>query len=129
MISAVMMSSFLTMVVAIRTSGCIPFTKPSVSPFITTLNRIAQLSRTHYGRFPLAANPSITLPTVALLGFDMHDVNMPTLLRSSVSCDIHILIGLTEARHNFHVPSEYNILSTDNLIPVYATIGARNIGK
>jgi hypothetical protein len=42
--------------------------------------------------------------------------------------DVHILIGVTEARHNFHVPSEYNILPTDNLIPVYATIGDKNGG-
>lgn len=58
----------------------------------------------------------------------MHDVNMPALFRSSVSYDVHILIGVTEARHNFHVPSEYNILPTDNLIPVYAIIGDKNGG-
>jgi hypothetical protein len=91
--------------------------------FYNHADRIAELPRTHCGRSYLTVNPSVTLPTAAPLGFDMHEVNLPDLFRSSVSYDIHILIGVTEARHDFHVPSEYDILPTDNLIPVYATIG------
>jgi len=86
-------------------------------------DRIAELPRTHCGRSYLSANPSITLPTAAPLGFDMHEVDLPDLFRSRISYDIYILIGVTEARHDFHVPSEYDLLPTDNLIPVYATIG------